>query len=86
MTPDTVHRIAQDIRHVRALFTVEETWLQKQEPSANREEAFRRINFWRKALDAAEHQLRDTESVTWAERPVPAHPRAATASQRPPRI
>jgi hypothetical protein len=59
MTPDTIHRIAQDIRHVRALFTVEETWLQHQEPSATREEAFRRINFWRKALVLAEDLLRE---------------------------
>ena len=57
MTPQTVHRIAQDIRHVRALLTVEETWTQAQEQSAMREEAFRRINFWRRVLKDAEHQL-----------------------------
>lgn len=57
MTPQTIHRIAQDIRHVRALLTVEETWLQAQEKSETQQELFRRINWWRRQLKQAEHQL-----------------------------
>lgn len=57
MTPQTVHRIAQDMRHIRALLTVEESWWQAQEKTEAREEGFRRINFWRRVLKDAEHQL-----------------------------
>lgn len=57
MTPQTVHRIAQQIRHFRALLTVQETWAQHQEKSATRDELFREINFWRGVLKSAEHQL-----------------------------
>lgn len=57
MTPQTVHRIAQEIRHIRALLTVEETWAQSQEKTAAREEVYRRINFWRRQLKTAEKEL-----------------------------
>lgn len=57
MTPDTVHRIAQEIRHIRATLTVEETWWQRQQKSATQEEGFRRINFWRRVLKDAEASL-----------------------------
>lgn len=57
MTPHTVHRIAQEIRHLRALLTVHETQLQQVEKSAARDEEFRRITFWRGVLKSAEHQL-----------------------------
>lgn len=57
MTPDTVHRISQKIRHERALLTVEETWAQKQEKSDARDELFRYINFMRSVWKSAEHQL-----------------------------
>lgn len=57
MSPDTIHRIAQDIRHLRALLTVEETWVQKQGEGPMKDEAFRRINFWRSALKDAEQKL-----------------------------
>ncbi len=60
MSPDTVHRIAQEIRHRRALLTVEEKWAQRQVPSPMREDTFRRINFWRDVLKLAEHQLAST--------------------------
>jgi hypothetical protein len=57
MTPDTVHRIAQEIQKEKAKLTVEETWLQKQERSDTRDESFRRINFWRDIFKAAELKL-----------------------------
>jgi hypothetical protein len=60
MSPYTVHRIAQEIRHRRAQLTVEEKWAQQQEPSPMREDTFRRINFWRDVLKLAEHQLAST--------------------------
>lgn len=57
MTPDTVHRIAQQIRHFRALLTVQESWTQRQPKTDTRDELFREINFWRGVLKSAEHQL-----------------------------
>lgn len=57
MTPDTVHRIAQEIRNERALLTIRETWLQKQEKSTARDEEFRYINWKRRILKFAETEL-----------------------------
>lgn len=57
MTPDTVHWIAQEIRHKRAELTVQESWLQRQDKSVTQEEGFRRINFWRRVLKNAETDL-----------------------------
>lgn len=57
MTPDTVHRIAQEIRHQRALLTTRETWLQKQPKTDTRDEEFRYINFERRALKVKEQLL-----------------------------
>lgn len=57
MTPDTVHRIAQKIRHERALLTTEETWAQKMEKSDARDETFRYITFMRRVWKSAEHLL-----------------------------
>jgi hypothetical protein len=57
MIPDTVHRVAQEIRHQRALLTVAETWAQRQPVGPMRDEEFRRINFWRRALKLAEQEL-----------------------------
>ncbi len=57
MTPHTVHRIAQQIRHERALLTVQETWAQQQEKSDTRDEIFRYVTFMRKVWKAAEHLL-----------------------------
>lgn len=57
MTPDTVHLIAQEIRQWRGDLTAEETWLQKQPKSDTRDERFRYINWWRKAIRLVEHQL-----------------------------
>ncbi len=37
MTPDTVHFIAQIIRHHRGLFTAVDKWVQKQPPGTCRE-------------------------------------------------
>ncbi len=57
MTPHTVHLIAQEIRHFRALLTVLETWSQQQDRSDTVSETFRRINFWRGILKVAEDRL-----------------------------
>jgi hypothetical protein len=57
VSPDTVHVIAQEIRHRRALLTVDEHWWQQQPKSPTRDEGFRRINFWRRVLKEAEQQL-----------------------------
>jgi acyl-CoA reductase-like NAD-dependent aldehyde dehydrogenase len=52
-----VHRIAQEIRHLRALLTAHETWQQRQPTSETRAEEYRRITFWRRVLKGAEQQL-----------------------------
>jgi hypothetical protein len=57
MTPETVHLIAQEIRHQRALLTVQEAWWQQQPKTVARDEGFRRINFWRRVLKDAESRL-----------------------------
>lgn len=57
MTPQTVHRISQEIQHQRGLLTTEETWAQKQPAGPTRDETFRRINFWREMYKAAEQRL-----------------------------
>lgn len=57
MTPQTVHRIAQELQKFRALLTVEETWLQAQDDVIQRSECFRRINFWREIYKEAERKL-----------------------------
>ncbi len=57
MTPDTVHRLAQEIRHERSLLTTRELWLQKQEKTAMRDEEFRIINFRKKVIRYAEQEL-----------------------------
>lgn len=57
MTPDTVHRLAQEIRQQRALLTVEQTWVQKQEWTTMRDEAFQVIDYKRRVLKFAEHLL-----------------------------
>jgi hypothetical protein len=57
MSPHTVHLIAQEIRHFRALLTVQETWAQRQDRSDTISDMFRRINFWRGILKVAEDRL-----------------------------
>lgn len=57
MQPLTVHRIAQEIRHSRALLTSEETWWQQQPRGETQADGFRRINFWRQVLKDAEDRL-----------------------------
>jgi hypothetical protein len=57
MTPDTVHLLAQQIRHFRALLTVRETWAQAQPKNDTVSEEFRQINFWRRQLKRAEDDL-----------------------------
>lgn len=50
MTPHTVHRIAQEVRQLHAVLTLEETWAQHQPKTVTRDEIFRRITFWRYML------------------------------------
>lgn len=57
MTPYLVHWIAQEIRHRRALLTVEEAFWRTQDKGVSREQAFQRVTFWRRVLKDAEHQL-----------------------------
>lgn len=57
MSPQTVRRIAQEIRHQRDLLTAEERWTQQQPKSPMRDEAFRRIVFWRRFYERAEQEL-----------------------------
>ena len=57
MTPQTVHRISQEIQQMRGLLTTDETWAQKQPAGPMRDETFRRINFWRDRLKEAEQRL-----------------------------
>lgn len=59
MSPATIRRIVQEIRHERALLTVEETELQVYRNKGGDlvAEGFRRINFWREVLKDAEAKL-----------------------------
>lgn len=50
MTPQTVHRIAQEVRQLHAVLTLEEKWAQHQPKTITRDEIFRRITFWRYML------------------------------------
>ena len=54
MTPQTIHRITQEVRQLRALLTVEETWVQAQPKTVTRDELFRRVTFWRYMLRLTE--------------------------------
>lgn len=74
MTDETVKRIAHEIRHTRALLTVEETWWQRQPAGEPRTEGFRRINFWRNVLKDAERRLEagDIGEAGSTDRPRPA--------------
>ena len=62
MTPQTVHRVSQELQHIRGLLTTEETWAQKQPAGPARDELFRRINFWRGVLKRAEKDLVEQNS------------------------
>lgn len=55
MSPDTVHLLAQVIRHHRALLTSLEKWVRSQ--TFNREEAQTAIFMFRGVLDSYEAQL-----------------------------
>lgn len=87
MTPQTVHRIAQEIRHFRELLTADEKFLQRQEPTSLREEGFRRINFWRRSLKDAEYQLsrQDGTSISGPNR-LPQQSAAAAVFRQAPSV
>jgi len=57
LTPESVHLVAQQIRHCREWLVAEERWLRAQEHHEMISERFRIINFWRSVLNHAEHKL-----------------------------
>lgn len=57
MTPDTVHLLAQFIRHERGLATALETWLRKQPESTTTRELREVIGAFRGVLASYESQL-----------------------------
>ena len=57
MTPDTVHLVAQLIRHQRALMTSIEKWVSKQEPCRTTLELLAVTGMQRQILDSFEWQL-----------------------------
>lgn len=57
LTPDSVHLIAQQIRHLREWLVAEERWARANEHHEMISERFRQINFWRSVLNHAEHKL-----------------------------
>jgi hypothetical protein len=58
MSPQTVHWIANEIRHRRAELSLMEEWLQKEVASfSDRQQGFLRINFWRHVLKVAEEDI-----------------------------
>jgi hypothetical protein len=61
VTPDTIHLLAQFIRHHRALVTTVENWTKKQPPSETRRELMLIIAVARGVLDSYEQQLSHTE-------------------------
>lgn len=63
MTPDMVHRIAQEIRAARSVLNADEQYWQTQPHSVGQIDAFQRINFWRTVVRGAEIRLSQTEDV-----------------------
>lgn len=61
MTPDTVHMLAQMIRHQRALATSLEKWVKS--ATFNREEALQAIWMFRGVLDSYEAQLSQVDTT-----------------------
>lgn len=57
MTPETVHLIAQEIRHERARLSKLDEWFRKSAPSELRSEGFRYVNFKRWSCDMQETAL-----------------------------
>ena len=65
MTPDTVHLLAQLLRHHRAIVTAVSKWAQKQPSSSTVAELHQIVRFTRDMLDEYERQLTgvDVEQV-----------------------
>lgn len=55
VTPDTVHFIAQMIRHQRGIATCAEKWINS--PTFSKDEAITAMAYFRKILDAYERSL-----------------------------
>lgn len=83
MTPYLTHWIAQEIRHKRALLTVEETYVRVQPKTPTQHDAFERITFWRRVLKDAEHQLSRSDVVNQGSSQFPPHDAEAAAVSRP---
>lgn len=67
MTPDTVHLIAQLIRHQRGMMTAIEKWISKQEPCRTNLELSCVTGLLREVLDSYESELSAVEIRTEAE-------------------
>jgi hypothetical protein len=61
MTPQNVHRICQEIRHLRELLTAENKWTLSQPFSDTRKDCLDRIEFWREILNGAERKIASGE-------------------------
>lgn len=61
MTPDTVHLIAQLIRHQRGMMTAIEKWVAKQEPCRTNLEVSCVTGLMRDVLDSYESELSRVE-------------------------
>jgi hypothetical protein len=57
MTPDTVHFLAQQIRHIRGLLAVGQAWEGKQHPDEMNGQSHEVTRFWRDVLRFAEDRL-----------------------------
>ena len=67
MTPDSVHLLAQTIRHHRAMATSFEKWVFKQEPSQTTRELVQMLAAYRDVLTRVESEISrfevDTDQV-----------------------
>jgi len=57
MTPDTVHRLAQEIRYMRGVLAKDEEWARLQPDSETRTQLFQINEFWRAVLKFGEDRL-----------------------------
>jgi hypothetical protein len=57
LTPDTVHRIAQELRFLRGLLEAEKKWALVQTTGETQRQLLLRIYFWRGVLNTAEKRL-----------------------------
>ena len=61
MSPNAVHKIAQNIRHFREIQTSTIKWALKQPFSDSRKDIIDEVAFWRDVLDYAERKIASGE-------------------------